>query len=139
MALFIHSLVESHGDQMYFFCFVIIVIMAGFEDNDFSLYGLMQEGHELDVTIISSSNEDDNYGGLLECARQLGGEISEKTTTSLEGGVQPLVKPLVKPNTSNFLISKSMDTVPITPISMASSVSQSDESIHVSFIHFNGL
>ena len=45
------------------------------------------QGHELDVTVISSSDEDDNYGGLLECARQLGGEISEKTTTSVEGVV----------------------------------------------------
>ena len=120
MALFVHSLVESRGDQMYFFCFVIIVIMAGFEDNDnFSLSGLTQQGHQLDVTVISSSDEDDNYGGLLGCARQLGGEISKKTSTFVEGGIQPLVEP----NTSNFLISKTMDTVPITPISMASSVS----------------
>ena len=43
--------------------------MAGFEDNDFSLSGLMQQGHELDVTVISSSDDDDDsYGGLLECA-----------------------------------------------------------------------
>ena len=121
---------------MYFFCFVIIVIMAGFEDNDnFSLSGLTQPGHQLDITVISSSDEDDNYGGLLECARQLGGETSEKTSTLVEGGIQPLVEL----NASNFLISKTMDTVPINPISMASSVSHSDESIHVSFIHFNGI
>ena len=62
-----HSLVEYHGTRMYFFCFVI-VIMAGFEDDDFSLSGLTQQGHELDVTVISSSDEDDNYGGLFECA-----------------------------------------------------------------------
>ena len=42
--------------------------MAGFKDNDFSLSGLMQQGHELDVTVISSDNNDDSYGGLLECA-----------------------------------------------------------------------
>ena len=98
-----HSLVESHGDQMYFFCFVI-VIMAGFEDNNFSLSGLTQQGHKLDVTVISSSDEDDNYGGLLECARQLGGEISEPTMC-VEGGMQPLVEPCVEPNASNFPIS----------------------------------
>ena len=126
---------------MYFFCSIIIVIMAGFEDdNDFSFSGLMQQGHELDVTVISSDDEDNNYGGVLECVRQLGGEISKKTTTMyVEGGIQPLVEPLVKSNTSNFLISKSMVTVPITAISMASSVSHSDKSIHVSFIYFNGL
>ena len=65
MALFLHFLVESHSDQMYIFCF-IIVIMAGFDDDEFSLSGLMQEGHKLDVTV--TSDEDDNYGGLLECA-----------------------------------------------------------------------
>ena len=95
----------------------------------------------MDVSVISSSNKDDNYGGLLECARQLGGEILEKTTSSVEGGVplvKPLVKPLVESKPSNFPISKSVETVPITPISMASSLSQSEESIHVSFIHFNG-
>ena len=33
--------------------------MAGFEDDNFSLSGLMQQEHELDVTVISSSDEDD--------------------------------------------------------------------------------
>ena len=103
-----------------------------FEDNDdFSLSGLTQQGHKVDVTVISSYDEDDNYGGLLECARQLGGEISEKTS-SVEGGiplVEPLVKPLVKSKSLNFLISKSVDAVPITSISVASSLSQSEESI----------
>ena len=66
--------------------------MAGFDDNDdFSLSRFTQQGHKLDVTVISFSDEDDNYGGLLECVRQLGGEISEKTKMSVEGGIQPLV------------------------------------------------
>ena len=56
-----------------------------------------------------------------------------------KGGIQPLFEPLVEANASNFPISKSMDTVPITPISMASSLSQSEDSIHVSFIRFTGL
>ena len=111
--------------------------MAGFEDNNFSLSGLTQEGHELDVTVISSSSSDDNYGGLLDCALKLTGEISEKTS-SVEGGMQPGVKPGVEPNALNLPISKTVNTVSITSNSMASSVSQSDKSIHVSFIHFNG-
>ena len=78
--------------------------MAGFDDNNFSLSGLTQQGHELDVTFISSSNDDNNYGGLLECAWKLGGEMSHKTS-SLEGGVQPGVKTGVEPNASSFLIS----------------------------------
>ena len=95
----------------YIFCFVIIVIMAGFDDDDFSLSGLTQQGHELDVTVISSSSdEDDNYGGLLDCAWKLGGELSEKTS-SLEGGMQPGVEP----NALSFPISKNHNTVPITP------------------------
>ena len=65
-------------------------------------------------------------------------EISDKTS-SLEGGVQSGVEPGVKPNALSFPISKILNKVPITPNSMASSVSQSDESIHVSFIDFNGL
>ena len=110
----------------------------GFDDDDFSLSGLTQQGHDFDVTVISSSSDDDNYGGLLDCARKLGGEISDKTS-SLEGGMQPGVEPGVEPNASNFPISKTVNTVSITSNSMASSVSQSDKSIHVSFIHFNRL
>ena len=100
----------------------------------------MQQGHKLDVTVISSSSDDDdNYGGLLECARKFGGgEISDKTS-SLEGGVQPGVEPGVEPRASSFPISKIINTVPINRNSMASAISQSDELIHVRFIHFNGL
>ena len=52
--------------------------MAGFvfDDDDFSLSGLTQEGHEYDVTTINSSTDDENYDGLLECARKLAGENS---------------------------------------------------------------
>ena len=50
LALFVHSIVESHSDWMYYFyCFIIISIMAGFEDDNFSLSGLTQQGHKLDV------------------------------------------------------------------------------------------
>ena len=81
--------------------------MAGFKDDDFSLSRLMQQGHKLDVTVISSSDEDDNYGGLLECAQKLGGELFKKTSL-LEGGMQPGVElgvvPGVKLNASSFPI-----------------------------------
>ena len=70
--------------------------------------------------------------------KKLGEELSEKTN-SLEGGMQPGVKTGVKPNASSFPVFKITNTVPITPNSMAFSVSQLDELIHVSFIHFNGL
>ena len=63
--------------------------------------------------------------------------LEKYKTSSLEGGMQPGVEPGVKPNASSLLISKIVNTVLITPNSMASSLSQSDESIHVSFIHFN--
>ena len=44
------------------------------------------------VTVINnSSSDDENYDGLLECARQLAGETSDKS--SMEGGMQPGVKP----------------------------------------------
>ena len=63
---------------------------------------------------------------------ELGGEISEKnemSTISVQGGVEPLGL--------NLQISKSVNTAAMTPISVASSLSQSEEAIHVSFIHFN--
>ena len=39
----------------------------GFDDDNFSLSGLTQEGHNFDVTVISSSSDDENYDGLLDC------------------------------------------------------------------------
>ena len=50
------------------FCFVILIlIMAGFNDNeDFSLSGLMQKGHDFVTVIESSSSDDENYYGLLD-------------------------------------------------------------------------
>ena len=109
----------------------------GFDDNDFSLSGLMQEGH--DVTVISSSSDDDNYDGLLDCAQKLAGEIADKSSTSMEGGIKSGVEPGVEPGASNFPISKTADMPLIISNNMASSSSHSEQSIHVSFIHFNGL
>ena len=125
---------------MYFVCFLIFIMAGlGFDDDDFSLSGLTQEGHELDVTVIScSSDEDSNYGGLLECARKLAG-ISDKMS-SVEGGVQagvePAVEPGVEPVASNIPISKTANSGIILSSNMASSLSQSQQSIDVSFMHF---
>ena len=69
MTLFLRSKLESSSDQMYLICFVIVIMAGfGFDDDDFSLSELKQEGHEFDVTVISSSSDDDNYDGLLDCA-----------------------------------------------------------------------
>ena len=69
MSLLLHSKLESHSDQMYLICFVIVIMAGfGFDDDDFSLSGLTQEGHDFDVTVISSSSDDENYDGLLDCA-----------------------------------------------------------------------
>ena len=61
--------------------------MAGFNDDDdnFSLSGLTQEGHDFVSVIESSSADDENYHGLLDCACQLAG-VSDKS--SVEGGMQ---------------------------------------------------
>ena len=60
---------------MYFcvLCVIALFVMTGsFDDDDFSLSGLTQEGHEVDVTVISDSEEsDDNLAGLFECVKAL--------------------------------------------------------------------
>ena len=104
----------------------------GFDNDDFLLSGLTQEGHEFNVTVISSSSDDDeNYDGLLECARKLAGETSDKS--SMEGGMQAGVKP----GASKIPISKMADTALILSNDMASSLSHSEQLNDVSFIHFN--
>ena len=117
------------------FCFVILfIIMAGFDNDDFSLSGLTQEGHDFVTVINSSSSDDENYDGLLQCARQLAGETSDKS--SMEGGMQPGVEPGVEPGVSNIPISKMSDSGLFLSNDMASSLSQSEQSNDVSFSHF---
>ena len=100
----------------HMFCFIILFsIMAGFDDDDFSLSGLTQEGHDFVTVINSSSSDDENYDGLLECVRQLAGETSNKS--SMEGGMQPGVEPGV----SNIQISKISDSGLFLSNDMASS------------------
>ena len=118
------------------FCFTILIIMAGFgfDDDDFSLSGLMQEGHDNVTVISSSSSDDENYDGLLECARKLAGETSDKS--SMEGGIQGGVKSGVKPGVLNMPIPKISNTGLFLSNDMASSLSHSEQSNDVSFIHF---
>ena len=121
-----------------FSCFVIaILIMAGFydDDDDFSLSGLTQEGHDF-VTVIESSSDDENYHGLLDCARQLAGE-SDKS--SIEGGVQggvvhAVVDQDVVETASNLPIPKMSHSGLFPSNEMASSSSHSDQLNDVSFI-----
>ena len=125
------------ADRHMFSCFVILIlIMAGFYDNNnFSLSGLMQEGHHF-VTVIESSSDDENYHGLLDCARQLAGENDK---SSIEGGVQggvvhAVVDQDVVENVSNLPIPKMSDSGLFASNDMASSSSHSDQLNDVSFI-----
>ena len=116
-----------------FSCFVILIlIMAGFyDDDDFSLSGLTQEGHDF-VTVIESSSDDENYHGLLDCARQLAGE-SDKS--SIEGGMQGGVMDQdVVETVLNLPIPKMSDSGLFASNNMASSSSHSDQLNDVSFI-----
>ena len=122
-----------------FSCFVIVIlIMAGFydDDDDFSLSGLTQEGHDFVTVIESSSDDDENYHGLLDCARQLAGE-SDKS--SIEGGIQggvmhAVVDQDVVETASNLPIPKMSDSGLFPSNDMASSSSHSDQLNDVSFI-----
>ena len=85
--------------------------------------------------ISSSSSDDENYDGLLECACKLAGETSDKS--SMEGGMQAGVEPGVEPGASKILISKTAYTALILSNDMASALSHSEQLNDVSFIHFN--
>ena len=110
--------------------------MAGFYDDDnFSLSGLTQEGHDF-VTVIESSSDDENYHGLLDCAGQLAGE-SDKS--SVEGGMQggvmhAVVDQDVVETVSNLPIPKMSDSGLFASNDMPSSSSHSDQLNDVSFI-----
>ena len=111
--------------------------MAGFyDDDDFSLSGLTQEGHDFVTVIESSSDDDENYYGLLDCTCQLAGE-SDKS--SIEGGVQggvvhTVVDQDVVETASNLPIPKMSDIGLFPSNHMASSSSHSDQLNDVSFI-----
>ena len=119
------------------FCFVIlIVIMAGFDDDDFSLSGLTQEGHDFVTVIESSCSDDENYHGLLDCARQLAGENDKSSIEGdVQGGVmQAVVDQDVVQTMSNLPIPKMSDSGLFASNDMPSSSSQSEQLNDVSFI-----
>ena len=119
------------------FCFVIlIVIMAGFDDDDFSLSGLTQEGHDFVTVIESSSSDDENYHGLLDCARQLAGESDKSSVEGgMQGGVmQAVVDQDVVQTMSNLPIPKMSHSGLFASNDMPSSSSQSEQLNDVSFI-----
>ena len=122
------------------FCFAILIIMAGFgfDDDDFSWSGLMQEGHDNVTVISSSSSDDENYDGLLECAHKLAGETSDKSSMEggMQGGFEPGVEPGIKPGVLNMPIPKMSHTGLFLSNDMASSLSHSEQSNDVSFIDF---
>ena len=58
--------------------------MNGLDHDNFSLSGLMQEGHKTNVTVIPEYEDNDDYDDLLDCAKQLAGqEISEFNEQSI--------------------------------------------------------
>ena len=86
------------------------------------------------MVINSSSSDDENYDGLLECACQLAGETSDKS--SMEGGMQPGIEPGVEPGVSNMPIPKMSHSRLLLSNDMASSLSPSEQSNDVKFIHY---
>ena len=125
------------ADRHMFSCFVILIlIMAGFyDDDDFSLSGLTQEGHD-SVTVFESSSDDENYHGLLDCARQLAGESDKSSIEwSMQGGVMhAVVDQDVVESVLNLPIPKMSDSGLFASNHMASSSSHSDQLNDVSFI-----
>ena len=108
--------------------------MAGFDDDAFSLSGLRQEGHEVDVTVISDS--DDNYEGLLECAKALQTDnISHKTSKSDDSVVwnKSAKEPGAEVRAKGVLLELPSSGLNVSN-NMASSVSDEEKSIGVSFI-----
>ena len=64
---------------MYFLC--VVLVMVSFYDDDYSLAGLTQEGHEVEIQDISSDDEpldpESNFRLLLEGARALSSSESQ--------------------------------------------------------------
>ena len=68
--IFCHVSLGNRSNHMYFLC--VLLVMALFYDNDYSLTGLTQEGHEVEIQDISSDDEpESNFRLLLEGARAL--------------------------------------------------------------------
>ena len=109
--------------------------MAGFDfsDNEYSLAGLTQESWEVDVTLISDSDDGvDNYAGLLKCVKLIGkGENTDNSNIS-DHYVKPNAEPDVK-HTVKVSSIKSQENEVGAPKLLASSMASQGEFFHVSF------
>ena len=127
---------------MYYFCvFFALFVMAGsFDDDDFSLSGLTQEGHEVDVTVISDTEEsDDNLAGLFECAKVLEtGKKSNETSNGEES--MSVTEPSPEGNVPEGWPEGSVQEIVSSGLnvsnSMASSMAGQEKNFHVSFVIF---
>ena len=124
-----------------YMCVLALLIMAGsFDDDDFSLSGLTQEGHEVDVTVISDSEEsDDNLAGLFECAKALEtGKKSNETPKHEES--MSLSEPSPEGNVPKGRSEGSVKEMAPSGLnvsnSMASLMAGQEKNFHVSFVIF---
>ena len=104
-----------------------------------SLSGLMKEGQEVDVTVISDSEESvDNFAGLLECAKALGtGKKCGETLKSEDVAEHANVNQAeVCAEGAGLELSSGGLNV---SNSMASSMADQEKNIHVSFIEICSL
>ena len=115
--------------------------MAGYfgDDDDFSLSGLTQEGHKVDVTVISDSEESvDNFVGLLECVKVL--ETGKKHVETLKS--EDMTKH-AKVNVAEVHAKGALLELPSSGVkvsnNMASSVSDHEKNFDVSFINIYAL
>ena len=124
---------------MYICVLALLVMMAGsFDDDNFSLSGLTQEGHEVYVTVISNSEEsDDNLAGLFECAKVLETGVKRVETSKHEDSML-VTKQVAKVNWAKVHAKGIGLELPSSGLnvskSMATSMADQDKNIHVSFI-----
>ena len=118
-----------------------VIVMSDFleDDKDFSLSALTQEGHEVDVTIISDS--DDNYDGLLACAKAL--ETGKNENLNLKSEDSIMVNELPEGSGAEVRTEGVLLELPSSGLnvsnSMASSVSGHGKNFYVSFINIYAL
>ena len=132
-----HSLLESHSIRMYFCVFFALFIMAGIfdDDEDFSLSGLTQEGHEVDVTVISNSEESvDNFAGLLEWAKLLETGKKRVETSKSEDVTEHAEVNVAEVRAEGALLELPSSGLNVSS-SMASSVSDQGKNFDVSFVN----
>ena len=125
---------------MYFCVFFALFVMAGFDDDDYSLSGLTQEGHEVDVTVIFDSEESvDNFAGLLECAKVLEtGKKCVKTEDSMVVTKQAAEVDWAEVHAEGAVLELPSSGLNVSN-SMVSSISDQGKNFHVSFVNIYAL